>query len=220
MDDPVARLSRLDSCAVSDALDKLGLSGVVTGIHRVSSDRGIAGRVLTVKLGVPDARPRATRHVSTTAIEASKPGDIIVVEQRTGVDAAAWGGILSLGAKLKGIAGVILEGPARDVDDSRHLDFPVFARSVTSHTARGRLIELATNETITVGEVPVSPGDYVIADASAVVFITQADIQSVLETAEQIAAREDAMAKALYTGKPISQVMGADYENMLNRKKS
>ncbi|HXY79591.1 MAG TPA: RraA family protein, partial [Candidatus Bathyarchaeia archaeon] len=106
----VERLKQLDCCAVSDALDKLGLEGAVTGIAQLSTSRRIAGRVLTVKLGVGQPPPGKPRHVSTTAIEAAQPGDIIVVEQHSGVNAASWGGILTLGAKLRGVAGAIADG--------------------------------------------------------------------------------------------------------------
>ncbi|HLH44811.1 MAG TPA: RraA family protein [Bryobacteraceae bacterium] len=212
----VSRLSRLDSCALSDALDMLGLTGVVAGIQRFSTDRRIAGPVLTVKLDRADGRAN-TRHLGTAAIEAAEPGAIIVIEQRTGLDAASWGGNLSLGAQVRGVAGVIVEGPVRDVDDSRRLDFPVFARGATAKTARGRIVEVATNEPIVVGEVAVSPGDYAIADASAVVFIAASEIERVVQTAERIVAREEAMAQAIREGKPISQVMGASYEHMLKK---
>jgi regulator of RNase E activity RraA len=217
MDELVSRLSRLDSCAVSDALDKLKLHGSVSGIQRLSTERRIAGRVLTVTLALAGGRPGVSRHLCTAAIEAATAGDIIVVEQRTGVDAASWGGNLSLGAQVRGVAGVIVEGPVRDLDDSRRLDFPVFARSATARTARGRIVEVATNETITVGEVSVTPGDYVVADASAVVFIARNEILPVIETAETIMKREEAMAAAIRDGRPISQVMGANYERMLNK---
>ncbi len=217
MDEIVSRLGRLDSCAVSDALDKLGLPGAVSGIHRFSTERRISGRVLTVKLDRAEDRPRTSRHLCTAAIEAAAPGDIIVVEQRTGLDAAAWGGNLSIGAQVRGVAGVIIDGPARDIDDSRRLDFPVFAREHTARTARGRVVEVATNEPITVGDLSVSPGDFVVADASAVVFVAQAEISSVLDTAEAIMQREEAMAQAIRAGTPISQVMGANYEQMLKR---
>src|SRR6185369_17513484 len=110
MDDLTKRFNQVDTCAVSDAMDKLGLRGVVTGIHQYSTQRKIAGRVLTLKLGIDDGRPTAHKHLGTTAIETANPGDVIVVEQRTGVDAAAWGGNLSLGAKVRGVAGVICEG--------------------------------------------------------------------------------------------------------------
>jgi 4-hydroxy-4-methyl-2-oxoglutarate aldolase len=216
MDDFTSRLSKLDSCAVSDALDKLGLKGSVTGIHRLTTELRISGRVLTVKLERAECRSN-TRHLCTAAIEAAAPGDIIVVEQSTGLDAASWGGNLALGAKMQGVAGVIVEGPARDIDDCRKLDFPVFARSHTARTARGRIVEVATGEPITVGDVTVTPGDYVVADGSAVVFIAQSEIARVLDTAEAIATREEAMAQALREGNPISKVMGANYETMLKR---
>jgi regulator of RNase E activity RraA len=212
----VARLGALDSCAVSDALDKLGLKGSVTGIHRFTTEQRIAGRVLTVKLDRAEGRSN-TRHLCTTAIDAATPGDIIVVEQRTGLDAASWGGNLAIGAKMRKVAGVIVEGPARDIDDCRKIDFPVFARSHTSRTARGRIVEVATNEPITVGDVEVNPGDYAVADGSGVVFIAAGDIARVLDTAEAIVAREEAMAEALREGVPISQVMGANYESMLKK---
>jgi len=167
-----------------------------------------------VTLGPAEGRSNA-RHLCTAAIEAANPGDVIVVEQRTGIDAAAWGGNLALGAKMRGVAGVIVEGPARDLDDCRKLDFTIYARSHTARTARGRIVEVATNEPITVGDVTVTPGDYVLADASAVVFVQASEIARVVETAEAIMAREEAMAQALREGKPISQVMGANYEHML-----
>lgn len=215
----VARLGRLDSCAVSDALDKLGLKGSVTGLQRYSSEKRIAGRVLTVRLDRAEGRTN-TRHLCTAAIEAANAGDIIVVEQRTGIDAACWGGNLTIGARVKGVAGVIVEGPARDIDDSRRLDFPVFARTHTSRTARGRIVEVETGGLVTVGDVTVQPGDYAIADASGVVFISASEIDRALEAAEAIWAREEAMAQALREGKPISQVMGANYEHMLKRQGS
>jgi 4-hydroxy-4-methyl-2-oxoglutarate aldolase len=219
MNDFVSRLGRVDSCAVSDALDKLGLKGAVTGLHRLSTERQIAGRVVTVKLdaGAALGAPGAARHLGTAAVEAAQPGDVIVIEQRTGIDAAGWGGNLSLGAKLRGVAGVIVEGPARDVDQGRLYDFPVFARDHTSRTARGRIVEVGTNVPVAVGDVLVSPGDYVIADGSAVVFVAQGDIERVLETAEAVAKRERAMVDSLLEGTPISQVMGASYETMLKR---
>lgn len=217
MNDMVTRLGRLDSCAISDALDKLALPASVSGIHRFATERRIAGRVITVTLAAAAGRPATSRHLCTAAIEAAQPGDIIVVEQRTGLDAASWGGNLSIGAQVRGVAGVIVEGPVRDVDDSRRLDFAVFARTHTARTARGRIIEVATNEPITVGEVIVSPGDYVVADGSGVAFIPQSEVARVLEAAESIVAREEAMAAAIRAGTPISQVMGANYEQMLKK---
>jgi 4-hydroxy-4-methyl-2-oxoglutarate aldolase len=212
----LTRLAQLDACAVSDALDKLGLHGAVTGIPRLTTTRRISGRVHTVRMDKDDGTP-STRHLGTTAIEACQPGDVIVMEQRTGVDAACWGGNLSFGAQLRQVSGVIVDGPARDIDEARDYDFPVFARSTTARTARGRIREGASDVPITVGGVTVRPGDFVVADGSGVVFIGAAEIARVLDAAEAIAARERAMVAALKEGIPISQVMGGHYETMLKK---
>jgi regulator of RNase E activity RraA len=219
-DDLAARLGRLDACALSDALDRLGLPGCVTGLTPLTSTRRIAGRVHTLRLvAVGDATGPAgpARHLGTAAIEACAAGDVIAIEQRTGIDAASWGGILSQGAKIKGIAGVVADGPVRDVDEARALDFPVFARFATARTARGRIVEAATDGPITVGDVTVNPGDYVLADGSGVVFLAAAAAARVIAAAEDIAAREVAMGRALKEGRRITEVMGADYEHMLKR---
>jgi 4-hydroxy-4-methyl-2-oxoglutarate aldolase len=213
----IDRLKRLDSCAVSDAMDRLGLQGAVSGIEPRSIRQRISGRIRTVALG-PATGTAATRHLCTTAIEAAETGEVIVVEQRTGIEAAGWGGILSIGARAKGIVGVIVDGPARDIDEATELGFPVYARSTTARTARGRIIEVSTGAPIKIGDIVVSAGDYVVADGSGVVFIKAADIERVVTEAERIAARESAMAKAARDGQPIGSVMGADYETLLGHR--
>jgi regulator of RNase E activity RraA len=229
MKDPqVARLRRLDACAVSDALDKLGLPGVVTGLpQRSAREEGagrVAGRAVTMKVGPGEPRPGPAVHLGCGAIAAGGPDHVIVVEQRSGVEAGCWGGLLTLGAKVRGIEGVIADGPLRDVDEAIAYGFPVFSRSLTSRTARGRVVELGTQVPVTIGagadtggQVTVRPGDYVLADRSAVIFISAADIERVLDAAETIASREAAMAKAILAGTPISEVMGGQYEHMLQK---
>ena len=216
MNNRLERLSKLDSCAVSDALDKLGLTGSVSGIRRLTTTRRVFGRVHTVRMDKDDG-VLAARHLGTTAIEASQPGEVIVMEQRTGIDAACWGGNLSFGAQRRDIAGVIVDGPARDIDEARDYDFAVFARTATTRTARGRIKEGATDVPITVGDVTVTPGDYVVADGSGVVFIQEGALERVLDAAEAIAARERAMVAALKEGTPITEVMGRSYETMLKK---
>lgn len=218
--DPVTRLKRIDASAVSDALDKLQLTGSVPGLQQLATQQRLAGRIVTYRLVAKEDAPPPSdppRHLGTTAVEAAEPGDVIVVEQRTGIEAGSWGGILSLGAKLRGVGGVISDGLIRDIDEAKAYEFPVYGRGTTVRTARNRVVEEATNIPITVGDISVAPGDYVIADGSGVVFIQQAHIDEVLNTAEDIAGREAAMAKALMAGQPISAVMGGAYEHMLNR---
>lgn len=147
-------------------------------------------------------------HLGCNAIETAGAFDVIVVEQRSGVEAGSWGGLLTLGAKVRGVAGVIADGLVRDIDEALAYGFPVFARGTTAKTARGRVVEMGTGVSVQIGALHVEAGDYVIADRSATIFIRAADIERVLDAAEAIVVKELAMAKALLDGTPISQVMG------------
>ena len=213
--DLIERLAKLDTPAVSDALDALALPGRVTGLQRLTTRRRIAGRVLTVKLGVGEATAGPSRHLCTQAVENASPGDILAIEQRSGIEAAGWGGILSNGASVKKVSGVIVDGPVRDIDESADLNFPVFARSAIPTTARGRIVEEAFNEPVTIGTVIVKPGDLALADGSGVCFLAADQAKRIIATAERIAKREKLMTDRVLAGEPISKVMGADYEQML-----
>lgn len=216
----VERLQRLDTCAVSDALDKLGLSGAVTGLSRESGSGRVTGRIITVKLGVGEPPPGPPRHLCCDAVDQSGPYDVIVVEQRTGINAASFGGLLALGAKLRGVRGIIADGPVRDIDEARALGLGIFCRGVTCLTARGRLVEKGTNLPIDVGAVRVEPGDYAIADCSAVVIIAAAEIDRVIATAEELVAKEALLAKSILRGAPLRDVMAGSYENLLKGRQT
>jgi len=217
-DDLLVRLARLDACAVSDALDQVGAPPSVTGLKALSVRQRISGRVTTVRLaaGKPPAGAPA-RHLCTMAIDASGAGAVIVVEQGTGVECAGWGGILSNAARARAISGVIVEGLARDIDEAADIGFPVYARGGTARTARGRIHEAETGGTIQVGDTTVSNGDYVVADSSGAAFVPAACIEAVLAAAERIAVKEAAMTKAVMSGRPVSEVMGASYEHLLEQ---
>lgn len=213
----IARLEKLDACAVSDALDKVGSRGAVSGLARRSTRSRIAGVVQTVKLHDEEPQGGSKRHLGTAAIEASGCDHVIVVEQRTGIDCAGWGGVLANAAKARGIRGVIMEGPARDVDEYEEIGFPVFSRSTTTRTARGRVFEQSFGNPIKVEDIEVKAGDYVIADGSGVVFVAAELIEQVLPIAEQIVEKEKLMTRDVVAGKPVSEVMGTDYEKMLEK---
>jgi 4-hydroxy-4-methyl-2-oxoglutarate aldolase len=210
------RLAALDSCAVSDALDLLGKRGVAPNLHELSVPCRIVGRTVTVQLGPNDGRA-SKRHLGTAAVEFAGAQSVIVIANQGRLDVAGWGGILSLSASKAGIAGVVIDGACRDLDESRDLGFPVFGRGATPITARRRIIEYEWNVSVVIDEVGVAPDDFVIADGSGVVFIPQEIARQVIVIAERIAAKERLMAEAIKAGSAVSQVMGADYETMLNR---
>jgi 4-hydroxy-4-methyl-2-oxoglutarate aldolase len=214
-DDTLARLRGLDICDLSDALDALGLEPAVTGLRQASAGRPIAGRAVTVKLIAGSAPGGSTRHLCTTAVEEAGPDNIIVIEQRSGLDAAAWGGILSRAAQVRGIAGTVIDGPARDIEESDRIGYPVYARTLTCRTARGRIHESESGTPVDFGDTKVHPDDYIAIDRSGCVVIPAARIYDVLARAEQIRDKSDDMAAAVYRGMPVSKVMGGDYEKML-----
>lgn len=216
--DLIVQLRKLDACALSDALDKLGLSGCVSGLLASAPGLKIAGRVHTVKLAA-GSPPEGTRprHLGAAAIDASDAGDVIIMEQRTGIEAGSWGGILSRAASLRGISGVISEGLVRDIDEARDIEFPVFCRGFTARTARARVHEAATDVPVIVGDITVNPGDYAFADNSATIFLPADRAAEIIETAQIIAAREAEMIRRLEQGESASSVLGANYEYMLEK---
>ncbi len=213
----IARLSKLDTCAVSDALDRLGLRGAAVGIRPLWASPKIAGSVVTVKLRqIGSQRPK--QHLGVGAIQAAQPEDILVVDNAGRLDVGSWGGLLALAAKARQLRGVILDGACRDVDEIREIGLPVFARGAVPITARGRIVEESFNKDIQCGGVRVRASDYVIADGSGVVFIPSARAEEVIAAAEAIARRENEMSDAIRAGRLVSEVfLGAGYEGMLDQ---
>jgi regulator of RNase E activity RraA len=217
--DFVARLAKLDTCAVSDALDRLEVKGATIGIRPAWPCPRIVGRAVTVKIK-PAGLEKSKQHLGTLAIEKAEKGDVIVIDNGGRMDVAAWGGLLSLASKVKGLSGVVVDGACRDVDESRDVGFAVFARAVLPVTARGRIIQQSVNEEIQFAGIQVHPGDLVIADGSGVVFVPRPREAEVIVEAETIAAREAKMAKAIRGGRSVVEVMeGLGYESMLDKGK-
>lgn len=215
-DDPlVDRLARLDTPAVSDALDQAGISGVLKDLSALGAAKRFAGRAITVKLGPADGTP-ASRHLCTAAVDASGPGKVIVVDNNGRTESAAWGGLLALGTTLRGASGVVVDGLVRDLDECREFGLALHARGATPVTARGRVVEKEWNTPVSVAGVPVSPGDLILGDASGVLAIPAEHGESIVAAAERIVAREKAMAAAARSGLSMAEVMGASYETMLD----
>jgi regulator of RNase E activity RraA len=212
-----ARLKELDTSAVSDALDRLNLTGVVLGLSGLSTPRRIVGMAITVELGNADGRS-TSRHLCTQAVDACGPGTVIVIAHNGRVDVAGWGGILSLGATVRGAEGIVIDGACRDLDESQELGLCIYGRSAVPITARGRIIETAWNSPVTFGGVRVSPGDLVIADASGVVFLPRERAEEIIQIAEGVRQRERAMSDAVRSGLSMIEVMGGNYENMLTNR--
>jgi regulator of RNase E activity RraA len=213
------RFDLLDSCLLSDVLDVMGLPGAVAGIGPVWEGAQVAGRVITMTVAAAPGAV-AERHLGAQAIDQAMPGDVVVVRQETPSDAApeaaCWGGLLAQAAILRDVAGVIVDGACRDVDEIRGVRLPVHARTVVPRTARRRYVETSVGTDIDVGGVAVHAGDYVLADGSGVVFIPAPVIGEVITRARRMLAREQQMIQDLRSGLSVSDVLGRDYEKILD----
>lgn len=200
------RFAALDSAAVSDALDHLGLPPGVGGIRPVWGPAAVVGFAVTVGLE-PRTEGPAGAHIATVAVESADDLSVIVVDNQGRTDVSCWGGILSLGAARRGVRGVVADGVCRDVAEARELDFPVFSRGAVPATARGRLQQRSTGEPVTVAGLTVAPGDVVVADETGLVVVPRARAEEVAEIADTIVARERAIADEVRAGAPLSRAM-------------
>ncbi len=143
----------------------------------------LAGRALTVS--TPPGQHRAVRH----AFDLAGAGEVIVIDGQGSVERALWGGRLSRAAKDRGVAGVVIDGAARDLEEMHELGFPVFAITCVP-TGPLRELEGSVGRTIVCGGLEVAPGDYVYGDADGVVVVPAALHATILERARAIATGE------------------------------
>ena len=215
----IDRLSKLDTCAVSDGMDRLGLTGATYGVRPMWPCPKIVGRAVTMKIK-PVGLDKPKQHLGTLPIDAAQPGDVIVIDNSGRIDTSCWGGLLALAAKTKGIGGVVIDGACRDIDENRELGFPVYARGAVPMTARGRVMQDSYNLEIEFAGVQVHPGYLVIADGSGVVIIPRSKEEEVVREAEAVAATEARMAEGIRQGMSVLEVLEKlGYEQMLDRDK-
>ena len=213
----IERLAKLDSCAVSDALDSLSLKGATWGVGPLWPCPRIVGRAVTMKIK-PAGLQQPAQHLGTAPIEAAKPGDVIVIDNGGKLEFSCWGGLFALSAQLKGLSGVVIDGASRDIDEARDLGFPVYARGAVPMTARGRVVQESFNQEIQFAGVQCHPGDLVIADGSGVVIVPKEREEEVVTAAEAIYQKEQEMAAGIrkgYSGLEMLEKLG--YEQMLKK---
>ncbi|MBT51938.1 MAG: dimethylmenaquinone methyltransferase [Mameliella sp.] len=173
---------------VSDALDDLGVDGVVGSsiLKPTLSGRVVVGPALTIRnepLGIP-AHEAARRMVPNrqTDFEAhnlTRPGDILVIQG--GRDVSNIGGISATMAKRQGGLAAIVDGGIRDLSTSRKIDYPLWCRDVTAQTGRWRQETAEINGAVSICAHRITPGDIVVADDSGVCFIPYALLAEVVE---------------------------------------
>jgi 3-hexulose-6-phosphate synthase/6-phospho-3-hexuloisomerase len=188
---------KVSSPNVADAQHK---KGAMKGIHpRIKHNAKMVGRALTVHTVNGDwAKP-------VEAIDHAKPGDVIVIDA-CGGEIAVWGELASWSCKTKGVAGVVIDGAARDIDAIIDLEFPCFSRYVASNAGEPKGFGGIGHE-IVCGGVPVRTGDWVIGDESGVVVIPQENAVEVANRSLDVMERENRIREEIKKGGTLSSVM-------------
>lgn len=200
------RFAAVDSAAVSDALDTLGLPSGVGGLSPFTMHTPVVGFARTAALepreeGAPGA------HILTGVVDAAGEGDVIVIDNGGRVDVSAWGGILGLGAVARGVRGVIVDGAFRDVEENRDHGLAVYARGSVPVTARGRLQQRSSGDPVRIAGRTVRDGDLVLADETGFVVVPRVHIDAVIAEAEAVIRREQAIATEVRSGRSLQESM-------------
>jgi regulator of RNase E activity RraA len=207
--EPVAaRAAGLASSTLANALDDAGLHAqVIATIKAVAPGMRFAGPAVTVLEVAGDYGAFASEDFKVGAIlEAAGPGDVIVVELG-GAACSTWGGMASLAAKVKGVAGLLVDGGVRDLEEMIAFDFPVFARHLVPTTGRRRLKVEAIGEPVEVDGVAVAPGDIIVADGSGAVCLPRADAEEIVTRAEAMQRDDEAAVAEIQKGLSFADAM-------------
>jgi 4-hydroxy-4-methyl-2-oxoglutarate aldolase len=190
---------------LSDALDELGIAGVVPGsVLRPTDPRArIVGQAITVFNQALSVRSEVSKLADIEAHNLAEPGDVLVVQGVAGI--SSMGGIsASIGAR-QGEAGAIVDGAVRDVEHSRRIGYPVWATGVSPITGKWRLETKAVNRPVQIAGIEVQPGDVVAADEVGVCFVPFARAAEVLAVAQRLGQWEAERLRKLTEGIPLAE---------------
>ena len=185
------------SCAtISDALDRLRISGQCFGLKPLDIGFRILGRAFTARMA-PVGKEKGT---VGDYIEDVPGGQIVVLDNGGRLDATVWGDILTSVAHHRGIGGTVIHGVCRDSARSLKLGYPIFSRGVHMRTGKDRVQAETYNEPVSLGEVRVEPGDLVAGDADGVVVIPRPQEDDVLSAALEIHDTEEKILSVVNEG--------------------
>lgn len=198
----VALFAGLDTPAVSDAMDKLGIPGQCLGIKPLDNYRGVVvGPAFTVKY-VPCGQPAGT---VGDFIDEVAPGDVVVIDNAGRTDCTVWGDIMTQYAGARGIAGTVIDGVCRDVAKALGDGYPLFTAGRFMRTGKDRVEVAAVNQPVSIGHTRVCARDIVVADANGVVVVPLARAREVAETARSIELAEAQIRELIAAGKTLGQ---------------
>jgi 4-hydroxy-4-methyl-2-oxoglutarate aldolase len=201
LDDP-ARAARLRTALVSDALDRLGVSGRCLGWDIVPLRPGtrLVGRAFPVACVPAPGRPRVPYRGLLEALDRIGPHQVFVLPTGRSTRAAVWGELLSHACSARGASGAVTDGLVRDAAAVRPLGFPVFARGTIPSDINGRLEVTGVAERAVIDGVEVERGCLLVGDDDGVVAVPPDLEDEVVEAALAKARAEDRFREAVAAG--------------------
>jgi len=181
---------------ISDAMHR---KGAMPGIVSICGNVKMAGRAVTVQTFAGDwAKP-------VEAIDVAGKGDVIVINNDGGIHVAPWGELATLSCVQKGIAGVVIDGAVRDVDDIRAMRFPLFARAIVPNAGEPKGFG-EINAEILCGGQQVHRGDWIVGDESGVVVIPRERAYEIARRALEVRKNEARIREEIRRGSTLSKV--------------
>jgi regulator of RNase E activity RraA len=187
------QLRQLAVPLLSDNLHRGTGSVGLQAFHRFSP-AVMAGTAVTV-------RTRGGDNLATLrAFDHCRPGDVLVIDAGGDLSNAVLGGIMTAGAAMLGLAGVVVDGAIRDLAEIRERDFPVFARGV-NHRGPYKNGPGEINVPVCIGGMVVEPGDIIVGDPDGLLAFPAAAAADLIEKAQQQKAREDRQMEEIRAGR-------------------
>jgi regulator of RNase E activity RraA len=200
--DLAARLMNCYAAAVHDVLRGMGAGPCVlpSGIKPLDPTRKLAGEVYTVSGHIDVTRdPHDTLVQWTGLLSRAPPGKVLVCQPNTH-EIALMGELSAETLHHKGVRGYVVDGGCRDTDFILALGFPVFCSFVTPRDIVGRWVPDRFGEPLTIGDVTVSTGDFLIGDRDGVVIIPGAIADAAVTKTEEVMQTEDKVRTAILAG--------------------
>ena len=145
------------------------------------------------------------------AISRAQAGDVLVIDGRGHLDIAFIGDVMAAACQARGIAGMVLDGAARDANAMTQMGFAVFCRGL-SIKGPGKNQPGRVQVPIVCAGAPVRPGDIVVGDRDGVVVIDAAHWRTVLETARVREAKEAKIKQAFASGRTTVELLELEPE--------
>jgi regulator of RNase E activity RraA len=196
------RFHALYTGALTDVLDRRGFvrQTLPPGLAPLEPGTRLAGPAFTV-----EGRPHPDHDYDTSirkilAMLGDVPAGHIAVYQTNDRASAQFGELSATSLKARGCVGVVLDGGCRDVEYIRREAFPVFCRYATPQDCVPRWELTGTNLPVTIGDVLIAPGDWVVADHDGIVVVPRAVVDDVLAEAEDKVSTESEIRDAVRDG--------------------